>query len=379
MKKRKTYEYERPSIELVEANFSDELLNTEEVVIQIANDHGERNQPEKNDPATLYMSQITDACNQIARECIYAPLQPDHNRRLFEKVQAQTKDNLKVQIEEQKALEHKHKNVKRQKEQNEKGCKKAIYKDNRYKALFILQLLLFGGDTFLSSSALMMMGFNLITSYLLGICIALCSMFIADNLPSIWTSKKMRKGKRILFVSALVGFLAIIFGVLGKYRSLSLEGMFEGSWLYFLLLNLLFISVVSIISWKFKPNADEKRLIDMWKNLKAKLSGLQKELKKVQSKIDYEQNLQEKSQDNYDAHRSIGVSLEQRLITAYRRFINLYFQENKFSRRDGITPEFFHKYKAPKLKLHFMNHQKTKRDESTQVQFTEYRSANGVV
>lgn len=314
-----------------------------EVAIPLGKDLGtmQPNKPEPDCEKDVYSGMISGAYSKMmmdARQELQSEIETHHI--ISDKLEAELKlDELSKELE-------KTQTEARLKKRDLDACDNSLLKkEKRYKKIRWFLLFIILVDMFLSSAALMAMGYNAITSYIVGIAIGGSIFFASEQVPNMVNKGRNLWERR----GVLFGIFAIAFGVfyvLGIFRATSFnEGVLSQTQgvnpFYFACLNLFFFAVSVITVYQHRLTSAERKVLDKWKLTKEELDELNTKVGSLKLEI---LTIRKEQAETELARKQILIysnniqELVQRLFEDSQK---TFYSTNCIYRSDGKTPKFF--------------------------------------
>lgn len=226
-----------------------------------------------------------------------------------------------------------------------KSCDKKIQKKAQdYKWTRLILFFLLGIDTLISGSALQAAGFNLLTSYIIGLGIAVGIFFVAEHLPELIAKGKTTAQKRLIAVVAFLG-LFVVFYILGTFRANSFRGGADfgngTSALYFAGLNLFFSVVATLVVYFKGLSPQEKDRHEHFKITKKEADKLQAEVNQLKKKIDEVRKSKKESELARQQILIYAQDIQELIQRLYEDSMKTFISTNCIHRSDGRVPKFF--------------------------------------
>ncbi|PHS66969.1 MAG: hypothetical protein COB12_04725 [Flavobacterium sp.] len=348
MKKQKQYNTNDRDIKIIryrKVDLEEKLLLEhqtilQEVAIPLGKDLAAMNKPEPDSKKDYYSGVISTTYNKMMVST---------KKELQIEIESHSiiSDNIRAEREVKdlsKQLHLKENDYRLKKRELEKEDNTLLKRSKRYKNLRWFLLFIILVDTFLSSAALQAMQYSLIVSYVVGSALGIGIFLISEHLPDIINKGKTTTQKRMIALSAFL-LLAIIFYVLGIFRSISVSGAFENSQgvrpIYFACLNMFFVIVTTLTVYFNKLTKFERQKLDEWILKKEVVEVLSKEIGGLREQIE---NIHSHREESELSRRQLLIYASdiQNLIQSYfEESLKTFYSTNLIHRSDGKTPLFF--------------------------------------
>jgi hypothetical protein len=333
------FRHRRTEMEEMLLKAHDSILK--DTVIPLAKDLAERNKPEPDSKSEqAYCGVLSGAYGRLMM-LPKTELQTDIETLHIVSDKEEALRQLNVL---QPELEDKQNKLRLRRREFEEKDSAHLKKHKRYQRMRIFLIFMILIDMLLSSSALQAMGYPLLTSYIIGLGIGIGIFLIAEYLPNIIRKGRTLWQRRAIAIISFIG-LAIIFYVLGVFRSVSLEGtgyVDRNAWpFYFLALNLFFVIVATAVSYFAKLSSEERALLDQWNIAKKVMEALQKEVAELEDKITAITKEQQRSELARKQLLIYAADIQQLIQQLYEEAFKTFMATNLIHRSDGRIPEFF--------------------------------------
>ncbi|QTE21114.1 hypothetical protein [Polaribacter cellanae] len=312
-----------------------------EISIPLAKDLGAMNKPEADCDVDVYTKVIRASYAKMiakAKKEIGPEIESYHIVSERE-IAKEKKEALN------KELEKKEKELRIKERQLEECDNSLIKKDRRYKYIRIFLLFICLVDVAISSVALMAMGYNMLTSYIVGIGIGGAIFFVSEQIQNIASKGKNSFQKRLILGSTFL-FAFLLFYVLGMFRATQFSsGVLSNSEgvkpIYFACLNLFFFAASVITVFQKKLSPVEQKIIDKWKIVKGEVEILTRAVNRLKQEKETIRLVQSQSELARQKIQLYAQDLQELIQRLFEESQHTFYSTNAIHRSDGKTPLFF--------------------------------------
>ncbi|HKR07326.1 MAG TPA: hypothetical protein VJY62_22015 [Bacteroidia bacterium] len=158
---------------------------------------------------------------------------------------------------------------------------------NRIKLAMIVTIIIMLGDTLFNTKSFQIIGESLLFACVLSVCISIAVLAFSHIVPFLYKAAKTKFKKRVILIGSLL-IVTGLFSALAVFRTTYLASHdVHISPVYFVLINLFFFIVATLLSYyilptwqEIKQNAQKKKMLDEIEKQKSHLSQLKAEKEK---------------------------------------------------------------------------------------------------